>query len=162
MMETHDWELSNSWECYGGDFIFLNCADCARQYAEDNNIELNSGVHHYSDEREDGLGVSECWACGHEFDSPPSCDGCGTYLRGNLTHEGRAYMYERLSEWPEWLVEYHLGEEGVRKQERLNNAECARDKALVNGVLVGYRTLFTGNYVCIECGNYCECNTEEE
>jgi hypothetical protein len=98
-------ELQNSWECYTPDMAFLNCRDCAQKFAEDNGVELNSGAHNYGDNGE-GTGISECWACSHEFDTPPTCDACHVYLNGDLTREGLQYLKERP--FPKWLKDHYL------------------------------------------------------
>jgi hypothetical protein len=95
----------NSWECYTPDIFFLNCGRCAAEFAEDHRIDIKNGMHRYG-ETETGLGVSECWACGHETDYPLTCDGCGEYLAGNLTNEGVAYLKE--GKFPKWLRDYYL------------------------------------------------------
>jgi len=95
-----------SWECYTPDILFLNCESCALEFAKDNNIELNTGLHTYGQGPTEDIGISECWACGHDFDYPPSCDGCGEYLQGNLTPEGVQYLKER--NFPKWLRDYYL------------------------------------------------------
>jgi hypothetical protein len=94
-----------SWECYTPDIVFLNCESCALEFAKDNNIELERGLHTYG-EAPNGYGVSECYACSHDFDYPPSCDGCGAYLSGNLTPDGVQYLKER--NFPKWLRDYYL------------------------------------------------------
>ena len=162
MMKTYDWELSNSWECYTPDMTFLNCESCAEEFAKDQGLELRQGAHRFSDDRADGVGVSECWACGHEFDAPATCDGCGAYLKGNLTSEGRDYLLEDLTSWPLWLVDYYLGGEGVELYNRTSEAEAAQHKVILDGVLVGYHTHLSGLFVCIKCGHLCECGQDQE
>jgi hypothetical protein len=162
MMKTYDWELSNSWECYTPDISFLFCEACALQFAEEKGLELRQGVSRFSDQRHDQTGLSECWACSHEFDTPPSCDGCGAYLFGDLTNEGREYLLERLGEWPRWLVEYHLGEDYALEQDRLIAAESSTHQVRDNGQLVGYHTHLGGLYICIKCGHLCECGQDEQ
>lgn len=161
MMQEYEWETSNAWECYSPDMSFLNCEDCARQYAIENNLDIKQGAHLYSDEK-NGIGVSECYACGHEFDYPPTCDGCCKYLRESLTHEGRDYMMQRLSEYPAWLVEYYLGSDALAQQKRQIEAEASSNQVIIDGQLVGYHTRLGGLFVCVECGHLCECNAEED
>jgi hypothetical protein len=95
----------NSWECYTPDMIFLNCAACAWQFAEEYGVDLSTGRIQYG-ETETGIGVSECYECGHETDYPLTCDGCGEYLAGNLTNEGVEYLKE--GKFPKWLRDYYL------------------------------------------------------
>lgn len=95
----------SSWECYTPDMVFLNCGSCAYEFAKQNGVDINSGSHTYG-ENGQGIGVSECWACGHEFDTPPSCDSCGEYLKGDLTNEGIDYLKSRP--FPKWLKDYYL------------------------------------------------------
>jgi hypothetical protein len=76
-----------SWECYTGFDTFLNCEPCARQFAVEYEIELDRGLHTYGTGRDLNSGVMECYACGHEFDTVPTCDGCGEFLRGYLLPE---------------------------------------------------------------------------
>jgi hypothetical protein len=161
MMTEAAWELSSSWECYTPDISFLNCGSCAEKFAQENKLELTNGLHTYG-ELPSGIGVSECWACGHEFDTPPTCDGCGNYLKGDLTNEGRDYVLERLTEWPRWLVEYYLGEDYALEQDRRIAAESSTHQVRDNGVLVGYHTHLGGLYICIKCGHLCECGQDEE
>jgi len=161
-MKTYEWELSASYECITPDISFLNCEECAESFALENNLDIKNGAHRYSDENENGVSLSECWACGHEFDYPPTCDGCGTYIKGDLTDEGRAYMLESLSEWPAWLVDYYLGAEYVERQKRLIEAESSSHPVIIDGEIVGYHTRLGGLYVCVQCGHLCECNQEEE
>lgn len=94
-----------SWECYTPDITFLACGGCAYEFAQQHGVDLNSGSHTYG-ENGQGIGVSECWACGHEFDTPPSCDSCGEYLKGDLTREGVEYLKSRP--FPKWLKDYYL------------------------------------------------------
>jgi hypothetical protein len=162
MMKTYDWELSNSWECYTPDITFLNCKNCAAEFAKDHGLEIEEGARSYSNDQVNDTGISECWACGHEFDYPPNCDGCQTYLKGNLTNEGRQYLLERLGEWPRWLVEYHLGEDYALEQDRLIAAESSTHQVRDNGQLVGYHTHLGGLYICIKCGHLCECGQDEQ
>jgi len=100
-----------SWECYSPDFLFLNCQACAEEFAKEHGIELKGGKHPYG-ETAAGIGVSECWACGHETDYPLTCDGCGQYLKGDLTDEGVEYL--KLNKFPKWLRDYYLTD--YRKQ----------------------------------------------
>lgn len=95
----------DSWECYTPEITFLNCGSCAYKFAEEYGIELENGLHTYG-EGAAGFGVSECWACSHDFDYPPSCDGCGEYLSGYLTPDGVQYLKER--NFPKWLKDYYL------------------------------------------------------
>jgi primosomal protein N' len=93
--------LPNSWECYTPDITFLNCEECAAQFAKEYGLDTDT-----QEATATGYGAMECVYCGHEFDYPPSCDGCGKYLDGNLTLEGVAYLKER--EFPKWLKDYYL------------------------------------------------------
>lgn len=97
--------LPNSWEAYTAESTFLFCEFCAREYAKEYGIELERGLHTYG-ETVNGCGVMECYACGHDFDYPPTCDGCGAYLAGNLTPDGVEYLKER--NFPKWLRDYYL------------------------------------------------------
>ena len=94
-----------SWECYTPDTTFLNCPTCAEEFAKEYGVDIKNGLHHYG-ETAAGIGVSECYACGHETDYPLTCDGCGEYLKGDLTEEGVAYLKER--KFPKWLRDYYL------------------------------------------------------
>ncbi len=96
----------NSWECYTPDIVFLNCASCAWKFAEANGVELANGLHTYG-EAPNGYGVSECYACGHEFDTVPSCDGCGEYLQGYLLPDAIESL--KQEDYPQWLKNYYLG-----------------------------------------------------
>jgi hypothetical protein len=95
----------NSWECYTPDMTFMNCQACATEFAREYGLDIKQGLHHYADSAA-GYGVSECYACGHETDYPLTCDGCGEYLKGDLTDEGRNYLKER--NFPKWLRDYYL------------------------------------------------------
>lgn len=148
-----------SWECHTPDMVFLNCQGCALEFAKEHNLDIRNGLHHFSDES-NGFSVSECYACGHEADYPAACDGCGEYLDIRLTEEGKQYLLER-GDFPEWLVRYYLGEEGIRKNKRLREAESSDHQVFSNGALVGYHTRLGGLYVCIQCGHNCECQEEE-
>jgi hypothetical protein len=159
-MKTYNYELSNSWECYTANMVFINCETCAQDFMKEHNLEIKSGTRHT--EEVAGCGVCECGSCGHEYDYPPSCMSCGAYLREHLTEEGRQYMIERLTEWPNWLVEYHLGEDYERQRERQLEAETSSHQVFINGALVGYHTRLGGLYICISCGHLCECGEEEE
>jgi hypothetical protein len=66
-MITETKRPQTSWECYTPDMLFLNCAECARQFATEYGIELERGLHTYG-ETVNGCGVSECYACGHATD----------------------------------------------------------------------------------------------
>lgn len=100
-------EPLTSWECYTPDITFLNCESCALEFAEDNNIELNTHLHPYGEGLE-GFGVSECWACSHEFDHVPNCDGCGVYLRGHLLPDAIEAL--KTEDYPQWLKDYYLSD----------------------------------------------------
>jgi hypothetical protein len=102
-----------SWECYTPDMFFLNCQACAEEFARENSLDIKGGMHPYADGPA-GYGVAECYACGHETDYPLSCDGCGQYLKGDLTEEGVAYL--KLGKFPKWLRDYYLTD--YRKQFR--------------------------------------------
>lgn len=162
MMKTYDWELSNSWECYTPDISFLNCESCALEFVAEYGLELRNAKYRFSENQNDGIGASECWACGHEFDTVPACDGCGKYLRGDLTNEGRQYLLEDITSWPLWLIEYHLGDDGVGIYNRTSEAKAAQHQVIVEGELVGYHTHLGGLYVCIKCGHLCECGQDQE
>jgi hypothetical protein len=149
----------NSWECYTPDMTFLNCQACADEFARENGLDIGGGKDPYADNPA-GYGVSACYACGHESDYPPACDGCGAYLEGNLTQEGQDYMIERLTEWPEWLVAYYLGEGYLMQRSRQLEAETSSHQVFSGGLLVGYHTRLGGLYVCIVCGHLCECQEE--
>jgi hypothetical protein len=105
-MITETRRLLNSWECYTPDIVFLNCESCALEFAKDNNIELDTGLHTYGTGATEDIGISECYACGHCTDYPLSCDGCGEYLAGDLTPDGVQYLKER--NFPKWLRDYYL------------------------------------------------------
>jgi hypothetical protein len=94
--------LPNSWECYTPDITFLNCEECAAGFAKEYGLDTDS-----QEATATGYGAMECLYCGHEFDYPPSCDGCGKYLDGNLTKEGLEDLQER--DYPKWLRDYYLG-----------------------------------------------------
>jgi hypothetical protein len=104
-MITYEQRPLNSWECYTPDMTFMNCQACASQFALENGLDIKGGKHPYADNPA-GYGVSECYACGHETDYPLTCDGCGEYLKGDLTDEGRNYLKERG--FPKWLRDYYL------------------------------------------------------
>jgi hypothetical protein len=93
--------LPNSWECYTPDITFLNCEECAAQFAKEYGLDTDT-----QGASATGYGAMECFYCGHEFDYPPSCDGCGKYLDGNLTRDGIEYL--KQNKFPKWLKDYHL------------------------------------------------------
>jgi primosomal protein N' len=93
--------LPNSWECYTPDMVFINCGECAAKFIEEYGLDTDT-----QQEDQTGYGAMECLYCGHEFDYPPSCDGCHKYLDGNLTNEGIEYLKER--KFPKWLRDYYL------------------------------------------------------
>lgn len=105
-MMTTDYKAPlNSWECYSPDDVFLNCAGCAWQFAKDHGVELTNGRHTYG-EGPNGFGVSECWACSHEFDYIPTCHGCGEYLSGYLLPDAIEAL--KTEDYPQWLKDYYL------------------------------------------------------
>lgn len=106
MMTNYDYPR-NSWECYSGFDTFLNCEECARKFAIDYGIELERGLHTYGTGPND-YGVFECYACGHEFDTVPTCDGCGVYLRGYLLPEAIEAL--KTEDYPQWLKDYYLSD----------------------------------------------------
>jgi hypothetical protein len=93
--------LPNSWECYTPDITFLNCEECAAQFAKEYGLDTDS-----QEATATGYGAMECLYCDHEFDYPPSCDGCQRYLNGNLTPDGVAYL--KQNNFPKWLRDYYL------------------------------------------------------
>lgn len=95
----------NSWECYTPDMAFLTCGSCAWKFAESCGIELTNGLHTYGEEP-NGYGVSECYACGHEFDTVPSCDTCGEYLQGYLLPDAIEAL--KQEDYPQWLKDHYL------------------------------------------------------
>jgi primosomal protein N' len=94
-------DLPNSWECYTPDITFINCAECAAQFAKEYGIDTDN-----QEEGATGYGAMECIYCGHEFDYPPSCDGCGKYLDGHLTRDGIEYL--KQNKFPKALKDYYL------------------------------------------------------
>jgi hypothetical protein len=93
--------LPNSWECYTPDITFLNCEECAAQFAKEYGLDTDT-----QEASATGYGAMECVYCGHEFDYPPSCDGCGKYLDGDLTRDGIEYL--KQNNFPKWLKDYYL------------------------------------------------------
>lgn len=106
MMTTYGYPR-NSWECFTPDMTFLNCESCALEFANDNNIDLTTGLHPYG-ENPLGFGISKCWACSHEFDYLPTCDGCGAYLRGYLLPDALEAL--KTEDYPQWLKDYYLSD----------------------------------------------------
>jgi hypothetical protein len=100
-MTTQLTYLPNSWECYTPDITFLNCEECAAQFAKEHGLDTDT-----QEASATGYGVSECVYCGHEFDYPPNCDGCGKYLDGDLTRDGIEYL--KQNNFPKWLKDYYL------------------------------------------------------
>ena len=72
-------ELKAMWEISDGDYTAISCGDCAKRYIT---------------EQPDAMvdGIFECRYCFHEFDYPPTCEGCDAYLEGSLTREGIQYV----------------------------------------------------------------------
>lgn len=100
-------EPLSPWECYTPDTVFINCQSCAWQFAKDYGVELTDGLHTYgTNPANEDIGVSECYACGHEWDYVPTCDGCGAYLRGYLLPEAIEAL--KTEDYPQWLKDYYL------------------------------------------------------
>ena len=105
LSEIYGYPLT-SWEIGNGDFIDLACESCALIYAKENNLKQVTTKYFQDQENENGH-ASECYGCGHETDTPASCN-CGEYLNCNLTPEGIEYLKER--DFPKWLVKHYLGD----------------------------------------------------
>ena len=72
----------------------------------------------------------------------------------DLTNDTLARLYEELVT----RVNY---ERGVYHQPpKPPVREWIGDTLFVDKIAVGYRAHFTGAYVCLKCGNLCECETE--
>jgi hypothetical protein len=107
----------NSWECYTPDMTFMNCQACATEFAREHGLDIDNYPYPYADNPV-GYCVSECYACGHETDYPLTCDGCGEYLKGDLTDEGVEYLKER--QFPKWLRDYYLTDYLKQARRELN------------------------------------------
>lgn len=92
---------------YGG--TWLLCEECVKVWAELEGFTLNTytmwggSPTYYAGDLAAGAAVYPV-PVGEEFDSPPSCEDCGEFVRAALTHDGADYVRENLPRyaWHLW------------------------------------------------------------
>lgn len=110
MIEKQQRYLEQPYEVFAEDnFVDIVCEDCARKFADENNLEWRGGksIDSFTENPEEkGMGASALpsYARG-ESDSPYSC--CGIYLSTTLTPDGVDYLKENF---PQWVQDLYLGE----------------------------------------------------
>ena len=81
-----------------GDFTDIACLDCARKFAEDNNLVWNTSSEDNFTESDIAYASAIVFSIG-ESDSPYSC--CDTYLETDFTREGEEDLKDNF---PAWVV----------------------------------------------------------
>lgn len=107
-------QLEDLWVIMKDDYVEFACPDCARKFAEDNNIPADD-YGGYRVEDQFGNVTAEStppppWGHGFEMDYPPSCN-CGTYLETSLTDEAVWQLIEH--DFPAYVWELY----GLKKEE---------------------------------------------
>ena len=90
------------WFIGNDDCAWHSCEDCAREYARENGLTFTHS--NFTDEDERGY-AHEDYFGESETDYPPSCDGCGAYLRSSLTSDGEQYL--RDNKFPQYVHDYY-------------------------------------------------------
>jgi len=93
---------------YGRNWIF--CEGCAKVWAELEGLTVQratmwGGPTYYAGDLADGAAMYPV-SPGEEFDTPPTCEDCGEYVRAALTDEGVDYVRENMPRyaWQLWGV----------------------------------------------------------